>query len=786
MVLNGGSTSADAESPMPSFSGIYPHLAMFNQHEECGVGAVVPWGDKLWCITYAPHCPNGSTDKLYAIGADLTRETRPESVGGTPANRMIHKESNQLIIGPYFIGAEGSVRVIPPVTMPGRHTATARHLSDPARLVYFLGMEEELYEVDVHTLAAKELYGTHGIPVPGSHAKGGYTGQGRFIFSNNGEWGWKQESEDKGQSGVLAQWDGADWGIVARKQFCEVTGPGGINGAHAPDAPIWATGWDNKSVILMTLDNDEWATYRLPKASYCYDGGHGWHTEWPRIRELGDGFLLMDMHGLFYRFPKEFRNGQTKGIIPLSSHLKMVVDYCKWHDRVVLACNDASRFDNDIVGQAQSNLWFLDTADLSRLGPAAGWGGPWLREDLVADTPSDPFLFSGFEQRILHLAHDTSEPVTFRIETDSDGAGQWQALDSLTVPARGYVYHIFPESAPGVWIRLMPESDAINAAAYFHYSQHPSASIMSIASMKSIAPASTPSAVASGIVRPRGENKGTLQYIARTVNAVGEIEETQYEIDGDMRFRRLDDPEAQTWFKSRYDVNELDYQVDEASVIITENGRRFRLPEGDPAYDRPFAVGVARGKREIVTERSLWNCHGTFYEIPRLNSGGVAHLKPVCTHNRLITDYCSWRGMLVLAGTLTDAEPDAHFVRSEDGQAGLWFGTVDDLWQLGEPTGTGGPWLDTPVQANEPSEPYLMTGYNRKVIRLNHDAAEETIFTVEVDFLADDTWHTYDTFAVPAGETLAHVFPDGFSAHWVRVSVSAPCKATAQFDYCAG
>lgn len=50
-------------------------------------------------ITYAPHYPQGSSDKLCEITPGLKQIIRPESIGGTPANRMIHKESNQLNIG---------------------------------------------------------------------------------------------------------------------------------------------------------------------------------------------------------------------------------------------------------------------------------------------------------------------------------------------------------------------------------------------------------------------------------------------------------------------------------------------------------------------------------------------------------------------------------------------------------------------------------------------------------------------------------------------------------------
>ena len=77
-------------------------------------------------------------------------------------------------------------------------------------------------------------------------------------------------------------------------------------------------------------------------------------------------------------------------------------------------------------------------------------------------------------------------------------------------------------------------------------------------------------------------------------------------------------------------------------------------------------------------------------------------IKPVCTHDKVFTDFCSWRGMTVLAGTRNDARPDGHYFASSAGGPGLWFGDIDDLWRMGKPRGHGGPWLSTPVKADEP------------------------------------------------------------------------------------
>ena len=74
-------SSAFSKDTFISLSGIYPHLAFYNDEGECGTGAVVPFTDRLWVVTYAPHSPKGSSDKLYEIDRDLNITVRPESIG---------------------------------------------------------------------------------------------------------------------------------------------------------------------------------------------------------------------------------------------------------------------------------------------------------------------------------------------------------------------------------------------------------------------------------------------------------------------------------------------------------------------------------------------------------------------------------------------------------------------------------------------------------------------------------------------------------------------------------
>ena len=442
--------------------GIYPHLCMFNEEGECGTGAVVPWAGSLWAITYGPHLPTGSSDKLYQITPDLKQIVRPESVGGTPANRMIHRETNQLLIGPYVIDAKGNVRVVPPAKMPGRLTGAARHLTDPANKVYVATMETGLYELDMRTLAVNTLiredkindgrfaafFAKAGRPwpngwaaapqtkVPGYHSKGLSSGFGRVFISNNGENSDEARANPFVPSGVLAWWSeaGKDWTTIRRCQFTEVTTRDGIYGNEHPETnPIWAMGWDAKSVILaVTTNGADWISYRLPKGSHAYDGAHGWNTEWPRIRDVGMDGLLATMHGTFWSFPKDFSPANPKGIRPLSTYLKVIGDFCRWNDRIVFGCDDQAQ--NEFLGkrtlkkdapkryQSQSNLWFVKPEDLTTFGPPSGEGWVWLNEDVKKGEVSDPFLASscGYGQGEFSFTDGAGRPVEYELLYEAD------------------------------------------------------------------------------------------------------------------------------------------------------------------------------------------------------------------------------------------------------------------------------------------------------------------------------------------------------------------------------
>jgi hypothetical protein len=110
-------------------------------------------------------------------------------------------------------------------------------------------------------------------------------------------------------------------------------------------------------------------------------------------------------------------------------------------------------------------------------------------------------------------------------------------------------------------------------------------------------------------------------------------------------------------------------------------------------------------------------------------------------------------------------------------------GDIDELWKLPRPTGRGGPWHETGVQAGVPSDPYLMGGYGTKALALSHDAGGPVSVTIEIDPTGDGVWYPYATIRVPAGSPAAHRFPTGFLAQWVRFTTDSACRATAVLTY---
>ncbi|WP_425400169.1 hypothetical protein [Aeoliella sp.] len=793
-----------------AYSGIYPHLAVTNTHNEVGVGGMINRGDAIYYMTYGPHIVTGGSDKLYAFNPDtLERTTYLDYPGNTDANRYTDSNLGLDILGAAYIDPESKVRFLPVARsgdLRGRITGTAAHLSDPNKL-YYATMEEGLYEVDFSDLdnptisVLREDGNVDSQPgiqknLPGVHGKGLYTGQQHLYFTNNGA--------DGSAMGGLVEWDGngdpeqlSSWTIVDdRAQYTEVTSKlGPSNMDPNGDAPIWATGWDDASMFINVRDAEtgQWHKFRAPKSSYTHGHPNGWYTEWPRIRDVGlEGGYLMSHHGMMFLVPQQFSQQNFGGLTPLRTHHKMIVDYVEDGDRVIFGANDASRFDNELVPQANSNLMFVSKDRLASYGGAAsGFGGPWMSEDVASGQTSDAFLVGGFEHRLIHFSHDSTGDVEVVVEVDSNGTGNWVEHQTVVIPGQqqgGYAYTMLPSDLDAQWMRVRANTSATALTTYMHLRNAPNVRDdqlqNSLLSVGSNAPRS------QGIIRSMSDTGLSLEFAADILDESGNVTDTGYyraslnPMTQALELIAVDDTAAEERVRSESGPAAGRIGSDDASAYIDQNGTRYRLPRGPAELQSTTGSGQRRTEREVVTERGLANVAGTFYEIPlEFQGGGVARMRPLATHNLDIYDFASWRGMLVLSGNRLDASEDGHFVQSDDDQVGLWFGNVDDLWHFGSPEGTGGPWLNSQVAVDQPSDPYLMAGFDKKSLQLSHGADSEVDFTVEIDFLGTGDWEEFDTFSVSPGEQFEYIFESGYSAHWIRFRSSTATNATAQLVY---
>lgn len=447
-----------------SIKGVFPKMTVRAQalgsNSETGIGALIPWADKLWAVGYVAHI-RGQGLGLYEIDDDMTMRRHSASVTGTFANRMVHWPSGQAFIGPYAIDIDGNVRTIEGLR-GCRLAATCAHLTDPENRVYFLGMEGRFWEVDVRSLQTTRLFNLVKeleITNAKEHFKSAYTANGRVVVANNTY----DEKEHLGQrdAGRLAEWDGDKWTIIERNPFVEVHGSasGSSYGGHT----IYAIGWTKSSVVLRAFLKGQWRRYLLPKASHSWD--HAWNTEWMRIRHAVTERLLMDAHGIFYELPALSYGGHLWGIRPICSHLRVVPDFCHWRGLFVMA---SDQIDHD-QGQPQSGLWFGSIDELSQMGKATGWGGPWWDTPVQADQWSDPFLMTGFDKKVVHLAHDQDETVRFWVEVDFLGDGTWMRYGGFDVqPDTRYRHHEFPDGFSAHWVRVRANKDC-RATVYFMY-----------------------------------------------------------------------------------------------------------------------------------------------------------------------------------------------------------------------------------------------------------------------------------------------------------------------------
>ncbi len=444
-----------------------------NANWESGVGALLPWADRLWVSTYLAETNQVSGSGLYSI--NQARDVKLEHQhNGCHAGRMVHKESEQAFIANCVVSKAGSVTPIPTFTGTGqfhRITAWTRHRTTPSTHVYAVTMAGLVFEVNVTTLAATQVanaataLGIVGQP----HFKGAWCTAGataRLYVVNN------TDQPD----GRLAMWDGTTWTTLSSL--------GGAIEVYAGVGPLTALGLDGPphgplSAVLYMIDNDGTGNlrrFRLPLPDYAFT--YYLRQEWMRRRMVSEFGHLMCAYGLMYRMGVQSIGGGTwaggslyPSIVPVCRYLRAITDFCFWDGNFVYGANDLAPGDvsEPTGGQANSGITFGDLEDLAQWGKPVGVGYFQKSGALAANAKTDPMLMRGFDGKTLHIINNDATDIPLGIRP-IQGSTELGYMDIL-VPAGKYWYHTFPHGYSADWLRLVGLGTAINSmSAWVTYS----------------------------------------------------------------------------------------------------------------------------------------------------------------------------------------------------------------------------------------------------------------------------------------------------------------------------
>ena len=177
--------------------------------------------------------------------------------------------------------------------------------------------------------------------------------------------------------------------------------------------------------------------------------------------------------------------------------------------------------------------------------------------------------------------------------------------------------------------------------------------------------------------------------------------------------------------------------------------------------------------------------HGMFWSFPRtfssVNSIGI---KPRSTYLKVIGDFCRYKNRIAIGCDdtanrefLNRRKAKGHLAAPQS-QSNLWFIEPEMLDQIGPVIGRGAVWLNDKVQANEPSDPFLISGFQKRALHLVTDQKAKLI--IEIDTKGNGKWAEFEEVEID-GYAWYRFDPD-LNATWVRLrSANSLGKATAWF-----
>ena len=88
-------------------------------------------------------------------------------------------------------------------------------------------------------------------------------------------------------------------------------------------------------------------------------------------------------------------------------------------------------------------------------------------------------------------------------------------------------------------------------------------------------------------------------------------------------------------------------------------------------------------------------------------------------------------------------------------------------------------YMNDPVTAGQPSAPFLINGFPKRMIHLASD--QPVTFTLEIDREGNGIFETYRSIKVE--QFASHIFPEDLDAQWIRVQTDKTCTVSVSFHF---
>lgn len=436
---------------------------------EAGIGAVVPFADKLYFINYPDENNNGAGLGLWVMDESLQPTLIAETNVTSAARATLN---NRLFIGVHAIDSNGTVTPITGIPVDERPAGYAK--LPGSSFLWAWMMSGTLYKIDPATLVASIATNGVGSAAGNLNIVGQPHGKaiwghpaGRYLFMTL-----NRENPD-GRLAVFdtqtSTWTDIDTG---HNSWIEVSGSYDGNG-H-----IYATGHDGLSGLLWMFNGVTYSPtpkkFRIPLATDQMR--FGWQQEWMRIRAVETERYLMDLHGCFYQLSSVISNGDTFAtglprLEAIARHLRTVPDFCSWNGYFVLTGNQATpqsgnKYTN--TGQPQSGLLLTTLDDIWSWGKPTGSGFWYKNASVTAGTQSDLMLARGYgSNKEVHLVNGTGTAVDVDIRCQMNETTSAYTYTTVTVPANGHAGVILPGCD---WTAVRPVTACTDLTAWVVYS----------------------------------------------------------------------------------------------------------------------------------------------------------------------------------------------------------------------------------------------------------------------------------------------------------------------------